>query len=285
MSRKAGPKLPLRDRAGSKWYETVYQYHDRQKGQKLASPIAGNGGGAAVHDRASLRGRPGDDGAAIQGQSATAAGADDPSRDTVFQWTEIPQDQQVTLTRAVFDQSGYQLYDAVGETIIVPFTGHNLYVMKFGRSGNGRLYFVNDGGTPTLYVPKNGYLENATAAGARWYPFSKDFHPEHPVYLGVAPSYSGFVGMGWYPGMYAFGGYWSSTAFISGGVFGPSAGTVLPNRRPPLLRLGRVPHLLRGAPDVLPGQQRPRKHLPGGGVAVLVPATVPGCGARVLRAP
>ena len=155
------------------------------------------------------------------------AAADDPgnaSQDTVFKWTEIPQNQQVALTRAVFDQGGYQLYDTVGETIIVPFTNHNLYVLKFGRSTNGHMYFVNDGTVPVLYVPKNGYLENATVPGARWYPFSKDFHPTEPVYLGVAPSWSAFVGMGWYSGMTCWGGYYSSSPFVSGAVFLPTVG-------------------------------------------------------------
>ena len=160
----------------------------------------------------------------VQGAAASVADADNPSEDTVFQWTEIPQNQQVTLTRAVFDRGGYQLYDTVGETIVVPFSGQNLYVMKFGRSTSGHLYFVNDGGTPTLYVPKDGYLENATVAGARWYPFPKEFHAEKPVYLGIAPSYPDFIGMGWYPGMTCFGGYYSSTAFIGGAVFLPTAG-------------------------------------------------------------
>ena len=160
----------------------------------------------------------------VQAPSTQPADADNASQDTVFKWTEVPQNQQVTITRAVFDRGGYQLYDNVGETIVVPFTDQNLYVMKFGRSTNGHMYFVNDGSTPVLYVPKDGYLENATVSGAHWYPFPKDFHSAQPVYLGIAPSYSAFIGMGWYPGMNCWGGYYSNSAFVSGAVFLPTLG-------------------------------------------------------------
>lgn len=151
--------------------------------------------------------------------TATADASANVSQDSVFNWAEVPQNQQVTLTRAVFDQGGYQLYDTVGETIVIPFTNHDLYVMKFARSSNGHMYFVNTGSAPILYVPKNGYLENATVPGARWYPFSQDFHPANPVYLGIAPSWSAFVGMGWYSGMTCWGGYWGNAPFIGGGLF------------------------------------------------------------------
>jgi hypothetical protein len=144
--------------------------------------------------------------------------------DSVFNWSEVPQNQQVPINRAVFDQGGYQLYDSQGETIVVPFTNQNLYVMKFGRSDNGSFYFVNEGSVPVLYVPDNGYLENATVPGAHWYPFSAEFHPSHPVFIGIAPSWHEYVDMGWYPGMYCHGGYWGETSFISGGIFLPTIG-------------------------------------------------------------
>ncbi len=144
--------------------------------------------------------------------------------DSVFNWQEIPADQQVPLTRAAFDQGGYQLYDSVGETIIVPFTNENLYVMKFAASPNGSLYFENEGGYPVLYVPQGGYLENATVSGARWYPFGQDFHPTEPVFLGIAPSYPEFLDLGWYPDTHCYGGFYGSTSFISGGVFLPTVG-------------------------------------------------------------
>ena len=75
----------------------------------------------------------------------------------------------------------------------MPFTNQNLYVMKFAESQNGKLYFENEGGFPVLYVPKGGYLENATVAGARWFPLGENFHPADPVFLGIAPSYTEFV--------------------------------------------------------------------------------------------
>ena len=144
--------------------------------------------------------------------------------DTVFLWSDVPNGQEVTITRAVFDRGGYQLYDDVGETIVVPFSNNNLYVMKFGVSDNGHMYFVDDNGTPILFVPRNGYLENATVSGARWYPFTQDFHPTEPVYLGVAPSWNSYVTMGWYPDMYYSGGYWCNDPYLRGGIFEPSYG-------------------------------------------------------------
>jgi hypothetical protein len=144
--------------------------------------------------------------------------------DNVFQWTEIPANEQVPLTRAVFDQGGYQLYDTSGETVVVPFTNQNLYVMKFAVSPNNTLYFINESGTPVLYVPRNGYLENASVPGAKWYPFSEQFAPTQPVYLGVAPSYTEFVDVGWYPNTVIYGGYYCSTPFIAGVIFRPTLG-------------------------------------------------------------
>lgn len=144
--------------------------------------------------------------------------------DSVFNWSEIPADQQVPLQRATFDQGGYQLYDTAGETIVVPFADQNLYVMKFAESPTGKLYFINTGGCPVLYLPKNGSLENATVPGARWYPFGQDFHPSEPVFLGIAPSYPEFIDLGWYPETAFYGGYYGRTSFLAGGLFLPTVG-------------------------------------------------------------
>jgi hypothetical protein len=122
----------------------------------------------------------------------------------------------VPITRAVFDQGGYQLFAGTGETIIVPFVNQNMYVMKFGRANSGDMYFVNDGTTPTLYVPNGGFLENASAQNARWYPFPQNYAYERPVYIGLAPSWADFVGMGWYPGMAYYGGYWGYRPWYPG---------------------------------------------------------------------
>ena len=146
------------------------------------------------------------------------------SESSVFNWAEIPQDQRVPLTRAAFDQGGYQLYDTAGETIVVPFANQNLYVMKFAVSPDDTMFFENTGGAPVLYVPENGYLQNATVSGAKWYPFSEKFHPAEPVFLGIAPSYPVFVDLGWYPHTILYGGYYGSTSFVEGGVFLPSIG-------------------------------------------------------------
>ncbi|MGO8672600.1 MAG: hypothetical protein ACLQVD_14695 [Capsulimonadaceae bacterium] len=138
---------------------------------------------------------------------------------SVFNWSDVPQNQRVPVDHATFDAGGYQIYDTAGETIIVPFQGDNLYVMKFAASDDGTMYFVNEGDAPILFVPQGGYLENATVPGARWYPFSPSFHPDQPVYVGIAPSWNDYVVMGWYPGMYCWGGYWGYHPFFGGAVF------------------------------------------------------------------
>src|SRR5947209_8312429 len=61
----------------------------------------------------------------------------------VYQWTDVPVNQQVPIVRAVFDQGGYQIFAQSGETIVVPFVNQNLYVMKFGQT-SGQPYFVNE---------------------------------------------------------------------------------------------------------------------------------------------
>jgi hypothetical protein len=138
------------------------------------------------------------------------ANAPSPSGDTVFNWTEVPQNQDVLITRAVFDQGGYQLYDTVGETILVPFTNDNLYVMKFAESTDGQIHFTNTGSAPVLTIPAGVGIENATVPGSFWYPIPYGSSVQTPEYMGMAPSWDDFVDMGWYPGMVVYGGYcWS----------------------------------------------------------------------------
>ena len=137
-----------------------------------------------------------------------------------YNWIEVPVGQQVQIERAVFDQGGYQLYSPQG-TIVVPFAHQNLYVMKFGQSGSGGAYFVNNGQYPTLFLPPGGSLENAAQPGARWYPFPQNYAYSQPVYVGLAPSWGAFSGMGWYPGMAYYGGYWGYHPYS---MFGPMVG-------------------------------------------------------------
>ena len=137
----------------------------------------------------------------------------------IFSWQETPRNQEIPIVRAVFDSSGYLLYDENGQMISVPFVG-NLYAMQFGKT-SGSMYFVNDGGVPTLYIPENGYLENAAVSGARWYPFPQRYYYSRPVYLGPAPSWDAYYNMGWYPGMTVYGGYWGYRPWSVGVVYSP----------------------------------------------------------------
>jgi hypothetical protein len=128
-----------------------------------------------------------------------------PMGQNVWQWQDVPQGQQIPVTRAVFDQAGYQIFANTGETIVVPFANNNLYVMRFGRTG-GQPYFVNEGDAPVLYVRPDFALENASAQGARWYPLPDNYAYSRPVYVSFAPSWSDYMGMSWYPGMAYYGG-------------------------------------------------------------------------------
>jgi len=142
----------------------------------------------------------------------------------VYDWTQVPVNQNVPVVRAVFDQQGYQIYDQAGDTIEVPFANQNMYVMKFGQSNNGQEYFINDGTAPTLYIPQGGYVENASAQGARWYPFPQNYAYSQPVYMGLAPTWADFTGMGWYPGMAYYGGYWGYRPWAPGLFYTPMVG-------------------------------------------------------------
>jgi len=146
------------------------------------------------------------------------------SQDNVYSWSEVPQSQHIPITRALFDRGGYQLYDQEGEIIAIPFTSNSLSVMKFKRSRTGDMYMVNRGDYPVLYVPENGYLENATVSGAYWYPFAHGYNPPHPVYMSFAPSFADYDSMGWYPGMACYGGYYSNDYIGAGAVFGLAVG-------------------------------------------------------------
>lgn len=142
------------------------------------------------------------------------------ARADVFDWREVPQGQMIPISRAVFDSSGYILYDDNGQMISVPFSG-NLYAMQFGKTSGG-MYFVNDGNSvPTLYVPDNGFLENAVVSGARWYPFPQRYFYSRPVFLGPAPSWDAYYDMRWYPNMVVYGGYWGYTPWRTGIVYSP----------------------------------------------------------------
>lgn len=152
-----------------------------------------------------------------------AQGAPQSGTNNVWSWQDVPQNQNIPITRAVFDQGGYQLYATSGETITVPFANQNMYVMKFGKT-SGQMYFVNEAGAPTLYVPNGGYLENAAAQGAHWYPFPNNFAYTRPVYMGLAPTWGDYVAMGWYPGMMYYGGYWGYNPWRVGLSYSPMPG-------------------------------------------------------------
>lgn len=144
--------------------------------------------------------------------------------DSLWAWQDLPRNERVPIVRAVFDQGGYLLYDANGQVISVPFTGSNLYVMQFGRT-SGEMCFVNeDGRTPTLYVPTDGYLENASVSGARWYPFPQRYFYTRPVFLGPAPSWDAYCNMGWYSSTVIYGGYWCNDPWRVGVTFHPMPG-------------------------------------------------------------
>jgi hypothetical protein len=145
-----------------------------------------------------------------QGMGGSVAG--NAAGGSVYQWQDVPVNQDVPITRATFDQGGYQIFAQSGETIVVPFANNNMYVMKFGRT-NGQAYFRNEGGVPTLYLRPGDGLENAAAQGARWYPIPQDYAYSRPMYVALAPTWNDYVGMGWYPGMNYYGGMWGYSPY------------------------------------------------------------------------
>ncbi len=145
-----------------------------------------------------------------QGMGGSVAG--NAAGGSVYQWQDVPVNQDVPITRATFDQGGYQIFAQSGETIVVPFANNNMYVMKFGRS-SGQAYFRNEDGVPTLYLRPGDGLENAAAQGARWYPIPQDYAYSRPMYVALAPTWNDYVGMGWYPGMNYYGGMWGYSPY------------------------------------------------------------------------
>jgi hypothetical protein len=129
----------------------------------------------------------------------------------VFNWQDVPKNQPVGVERVSFDQGGFQIYSRAGATIVVPFVGENLNVMKFGRSDTGQTYFENDGASPILYLSGSAYLESAMEQGARWYPITRNFENASPVYIDLAPNWNAYLAMGWYPGMVVYGGLWATS--------------------------------------------------------------------------
>ena len=162
-----------------------------------------------------------------------------------YNWTEVPVNQQVQITRAVFDQGGYQLYSPQG-TIVVPFANQNLYVMKFGQSNSGGMYFVNNGQVPTLFIPAGGSLDNAAQPGAHWYPFPQNYAYTQPVYVGLAPKLVGVYRHGLVSRHELLRRLLGSYSPYS--IMGPMIGLQLPDRRPsPYYGWNGVSQLLHAA--------------------------------------
>lgn len=135
--------------------------------------------------------------------------ATDARKGEVFDWDKVPAGQKVPLAKASFDKDGYQLTGQTGETIQVPFDKNkqNLYVMKFAKTGESGMYFVNENGSPTLYVPSGGYLVNAAEETAKWYPFTEEYKDSKPVAVAPAPNWNAYQNQAYYPGMSSYGGF------------------------------------------------------------------------------
>ena len=131
-----------------------------------------------------------------------------PPVSNVYDWRRIPVGQRILVASASFDREGYQITTPDG-VIVAPFANQNLYVMKFARSLSGGTYFVNQGDAPALYLAEGFGLRNAAAQGAMWHPLPPSYQPTNPVYVGLAPSWDEYLGMGWYPGMTYYGGLYS----------------------------------------------------------------------------
>ena len=145
---------------------------------------------------------------------------------SVFYWKEVTVGQKVLISQAGFYPEGFELIDTVGHKILIPFNfeTHHVYTLKFAVSPDGTLYFVNQGDYPVLYLPQDGFLVNGLWTDTRWYPFTGAFHPSRPVFLSIAPGYAGFLRMGWYPGLYCYGGFWSTDPWTPSAHFPATPG-------------------------------------------------------------
>jgi hypothetical protein len=145
------------------------------------------------------------------------------TRSSVYNYSEIPMGVDVPIASAVFDRGGYQLYDTNGETIVVPFSHNNFYVLRYAVSWDDCEHFRYTSDGPVLFLPPGAGVANGFCPGAYWYPITQYYEPSTPVYIGIAPSWGDFVSMGWYPGMYYRGGY----GWHSGGVAVALAGLTI----------------------------------------------------------
>jgi hypothetical protein len=160
-----------------------------------------------------------------QSSAASIQAVGDP--DEVIKWTRLPLHQDFVITHASFSQRGYRLYDDQDETILVPFTDDNLYVMKFGVSPDEDMHFIRSTHSPVLLVPVDGYLSNQDVPGDIWYPFSDSYQPQTPVYYSIAPTWTDYLAIDWYSGYEFHGGYYCRRAFVPGIVVTPVPGLTI----------------------------------------------------------
>jgi hypothetical protein len=141
-----------------------------------------------------------------------------------YDWRSLPSWQKITVKRAWFDLNGYELEDAAGNGILIPFHNQTTYVMKFCLASDGRMSVENQGNYPVLYLPVEASIKNATVPRAHWYPFNSQFHPSATVFLSMVPTWDAFVNMPWFEGMDYYGGYWNALPFWPGTFLPPSLG-------------------------------------------------------------
>ena len=141
-----------------------------------------------------------------------------------YDWRSLPSWQKITVKRAWFDLNGYELEDAAGNGILIPFHNQTTYVMKFCLASDGRMSVENQGNYPVLYLPVEASIKNATVPRAHWYPFNSQFHPSATVFLSMVPTWDAFVNMPWFEGMDYYGGYWNALPFSPGTFLPPSLG-------------------------------------------------------------
>lgn len=121
---------------------------------------------------------------------------------------DVPRGEEIPVSGVRFDQGGYMVDEKSGDTIDVPFTDHNLNVIRFARSTNGTSYYVNEGEAPVLYIPVGFFLESSVNGLARWQPLPADFAEVRPMYVSMAPSWEEYVHLNFYSEMRWYGGVW-----------------------------------------------------------------------------
>ena len=101
-----------------------------------------------------------------------------------YNWTEVPAGSRCQFSAPSLTRAAISSIQPQG-TIVVPFANQNLYVMKFGQSYNGGMYFINNGQYPTFYLPAGRRTSTMQPSRERTGTRSRKTMPIRSLYMSV----------------------------------------------------------------------------------------------------